>query len=333
MALDIKRDQPVRLPNPSAQPFVAALKTARLFAVVFFWITMVSVLSYVVAFILMEWVGLYDAPSVAASPAGAEVQPVEPGKTSAPAEKPAAHPASGGTSRGAWLGWMDTAKAASTGRSGGFFGIAPTASGQPESEEEKPGSGEPAPGTTPAVTPSAAAVPVTAPPAKGNENEGRVVAKSETQPERPAVPLAEQRKRAADHLHVTINILKPLRVVGVLSAFLLGMTLFLYLQIALLGRLSGIRQLTSALFMTLLFLATVLPWDNWFVGIHLNAFYDIGKLTADHADKLREKDWESWKEAMYYLRFFGLPLASAAILAWAGIQFSSGYKDSVVVNE
>ena len=53
MAQDLKPTQPVRLPNPSAQPFVAALRTARLFAVVFFWITMVSVLLYVVAFVLM----------------------------------------------------------------------------------------------------------------------------------------------------------------------------------------------------------------------------------------------------------------------------------------
>jgi len=75
MAQGQKRDQTVRLPNPSAQPFVAALKTARFFAVLFFWVAMVCVLAHVAAFVLTEWVGLYDEPaetgSARAVPAGA----------------------------------------------------------------------------------------------------------------------------------------------------------------------------------------------------------------------------------------------------------------------
>jgi len=63
MAQEQKRDQTVRLPNPSAQPFVAALKTVRFFAVVFFWGTMVCGLAHVAAFVLTEWVGLYSVSS------------------------------------------------------------------------------------------------------------------------------------------------------------------------------------------------------------------------------------------------------------------------------
>jgi hypothetical protein len=161
-----------------------------------------------------------------------------------------------------------------------------------------------------------------------------VIARPETPPtERRAPTLEEQRDRAERYLHVTANILKPFRVIGVLASFLLGATLFLYLQIALLGRLSGIRQLTSALFMLILFLASVLPWDSIFDGFHVNAFYDFTKLMAAHAARLDGKDIEFWKEALFYIRFFFLPLISVFLLAWSGIQFASGYGESVVANE
>ena len=88
MAQEPRRDQPVRLPNPSAQPFVSALKTARLFAVVFFWITMVCILSYVVVFILTEWIGLYDAPLAPAAPVESKA-PAEPKGLAAPTQEDA----------------------------------------------------------------------------------------------------------------------------------------------------------------------------------------------------------------------------------------------------
>ncbi|MCX5683411.1 MAG: hypothetical protein NT049_06985, partial [Planctomycetota bacterium] len=92
MAQELRRDQAVRLPNPSAQPFVAALKTCRFFAVVFFWVTMVCVMAYAAAFVATEWVGLYDAPKVDAAKPSAEpaAAPAAPGAPAAPAPAPAA---------------------------------------------------------------------------------------------------------------------------------------------------------------------------------------------------------------------------------------------------
>ena len=118
-----------------------------------------------------------------------------------------------------------------------------------------------------------------------------------------------------------------------MSGFLLGMTIFLYLQIALLGRLGGIKQLTTALFMCMLFLASVLPWGEVFPGFNVCSFYDFKILLTSHAAMVREGDWEFWKVALYYCRFFFLPVVSVLLLAWAGIQFASGYNDSVVANE
>ena len=123
-----------------------------------------------------------------------------------------------------------------------------------------------------------------------------------------------------------------INVVAVFPAALLAMTLFLYLQIALLGRLSGIRQLTNALFMMLLFLAAVVPWDSVFTDVHVNAFYKFEDLLKAHRE-LHGPGMDFWKELRYYLQYLGLPLVSALVLGWSGIQFASGYGESVVANE
>ena len=312
MAQDLKPTQPVRLPNPSAQPFVAALRTARLFAVVFFWITMVSVLLYVVAFALTEWVGLYDDPLAAAPP------PVK-----APAE-PVTPAAAGGVS---WFGPIENSAdaATSTGRTkGGFFGVGPT---RPDEEAETDTAAQKfAPSPPPADT--------LAPPATSTDvTSGKLVGTTEAPPEVPQRRNLEdeQHKRAVLWTDRTKNTLQPLKVVGVMSGFLLGITVFLYLQIALLGRLGGIKQLTVALFMCILFLASVLPWGDIFPGFNVCSYYDFGYLLKVHARMAVETEF--LKIALYYCRFFVLPVASVVLLAWAGIQFSSGYGDSVVANE
>jgi len=324
MAQETKRDQPVRLPNPSAQPFVTALKTIRFYAILFFWVTMLCVLAYVAAFVLTEWIGLYDAPPAAAA---------EP--------KPAAMPAHPASST-SWLGfWEGTALGATKGGPS-FFGVGPKKAGSAEEEPSEPTATPPrpvsaAPPTMPTSTPTAAApptVPAAAPP-KIPETEGKVVGKTEAPPvpEKAPPTFKQQRERAEYYLDVTVNILRPLRIIGVLSSFLLAATLFLYLQITLLGRLGGIRQLTNALFLLLLFMGTVVPWENIFEGFRVNVFYDFARLVANHAARVSDHAGDFWAQARYFSRFFALPFASVLLLAWSGIQFAAGYRESVVAND
>jgi hypothetical protein len=336
MAQELRRDQAVRLPNPSAQPFVAALKTCRFFAVLFFWVTMVCVVVYAAAFVSAEWVGLYDVPKIEAAPSPAAPSPAAPAPAApAPTATPEA-PAS--TS---WLPMLENTASAAP--------MPPSAKSAPSKEESEDVPASPAGGAA-KEAPKAAAVetpkkvaPVTsveslkevreavAAAAKDAETKGEAVAKPET----PATekPVLTPEQKAQHYYDVTLNILRPLRVVGVLSSFLLGVTLFLYLQIALLGRLAGIRQLTSALFFLLLFFATVLPWENIFEGFRVNVFYDFTRLVAAHMQRLAGETGDFWEQAKYFARFLGLPLVSIVLLAWSGLQFASGYVESVVANE
>jgi hypothetical protein len=326
MALEPKRDQPVRLPNPSAQPFVAALKTARFYAVVFFWVTMVCVLAHLATFVLAEWVGFYDLP-----PAGPAVQ--EPADVK-PAGEPAKEAAPAGTS---WLGVFESAAVAAPAKSppGELFPTVPFEGGtkKPAAPTE-PAKSSQETSKEPAKTPPAETAKE--PPASpaGAATEGKVVGQPEVRP-KEAEPLtpAERRLKVLHYRTVTAEVLRPARIVGVLASLLLAATIFLYLQIALLGRLSGIRQLTNAMFLLLIFLATILPWENIFEGFRASSLFDFVQLLDAHAAHGHGGAEGTWPIVLYFGRYLVMPIVSAALLAWSGIQFAAGYAESVLANE
>ena len=374
MAQELRRDQPVRLPNPSAQPFVTALKTVRFFSVLFFWVAMVSVAAYAMAFVLMEWVGLYDAPPLAVQPPSEAKAPAEPGtpaekaseksaateksgeKSSEPAEpmpghRPALSPEksakpktsaekSGAQGPSFFALFENTAQAApepkpapaKTPGEPSFMGVPAGPARSASKDSEAPAApaekaAAPAPAEKSVSTPSGAS-------SKEGETTGKIEGKSETPlPERAPPTPVERRLQAAKYHDMTMQILRPLRVIGTIFSLLLAASLFLYLQIALLGRLAGIRQLTNALFLMLLFLATILPWDSFLQDIHVSSFYEFAKLTAAHAARLQGDTGDFWKQALYFIRFLAMPLVSIGLLAWSGIQFAAGYSESVIANE
>ena len=299
MAQEQKRDQTVRLPNPSAQPFVAALKTVRFFAVLFFWVAMVCVLAHVAAFVLTEWVGLYRVSEEPAAAAPAEEEAVR-----APA---------------AWLGLVESS--ASAAQPGELFPNVEPEQTSPTPSAAEGEAGEA--GEEEAETPAAF------------ETEGTVAAPPNGEPapeEADGDPDGRRLARARYYRELTANVLGPARSVGILASVLLAVTVFLYLQIALLGRLAGIRQLTRSLFLILLFLATVLPWGSVFEDVQASSLFDFEQLLSAHA--LGRGQAEDWVEAArYYGRFLIFPSASVILLALAGIHFAGGYSRSVLANE
>jgi hypothetical protein len=300
MAQEQKRDQTVRLPNPSAQPFVAALKTVRFFAVLFFWVAMVCVLAHVAAFVLTEWMGVYRLS--------------EDAETAPPAAEAVRAPAP------SLLGLVEsTAAAAEPGEL--FPNVAPEQTGSKAAAEA--GEAEPAGETAPATG---------APPS--DETEGTIAAPPNGAPDEASDDDALQRRRvrARYYRKLTANVLGPARAVGILASILLAVTVFLYLQIALLGRLAGIRQLTRSLFLILLFLATVLPWGSVFEDVQASSLFDFERLLSAHAMGMGASD--DWVEAArYYGRFLVFPSISVMLLALAGIHFAGGYSRSVLANE
>jgi len=308
MAQEQKRDQTVRLPNPSAQPFVAALKTARFFAVLFFWVTMVCVLAHAATFFLMEWFGLYDMPAAEARAAPEPIDETVRGPAARRSEPPVQ----------TWFSLFESAAlAADPGEL--FPGV------EPALKSSKPASSKPA-----AEKP---AVEETSPP-QPPVTEGMSVADPGESAGKPAPPAPEQRRRTALYYrNLTAGLLPPARIIGVLSAILLTVTVFIYLQIALLGRLAGIRQLTRALFVLLLFLWTVFPWESIFEGFRTSALFGFDMLLEAHTARLgaATQDWVA--QLAYFGQYLVMPVAAVLLLAWSGIQFAGGYNRSVLANE
>jgi len=300
MAQEQKRDQTVRLPNPSAQPFVAALKTVRFFAVLFFWVTMVCVLAHVAAFVLTEWVGLYGVSeeSEAAEPAAEAVR--------APAPWPALE--------------ASPAMAAEPGE------LFPNVEPEQRAETPPAESGEAKPPVAEQPPPPEAPEP--------GETEGTVAAPPLDEPTQETAAEALQRRRlqARYYRELTANVLGATRSVGILASILLAVTVFLYLQIALLGRLGGIRQVTRSLFLVLLFLATVLPWGSVFEDVQASSLFEFERLLSAHALGAGASE-VGLKAAGYYGRYLLFPTVSVLLLALAGIHFAGGYSRSVLANE
>jgi len=302
MAQEPKRDQTVRLPNPSAQPFVVALKTVRFFAVLFFWVTMVCVLAHVAAFVLTEWVGLYSVGEVDEGAAEEALR-----------------------ARTPWLGLLETSASAS--EPGELFpNVAPEQRAR-KRPPEKPGRDR-----TPRRDREGADQPAPVP--ESGEIKGTVVAPPPDKPPQETAEEALQRRRlrARYYRHLTANVLGPARWVGILASILLAVTVFLYLQIALLGRLGGIRQLTWSLFLALLFLVSVLPWGSVFEEVQAGSLFDFERLLSAHATGAGSA--EDWSQAAgYYGRYLVFPAVSVLLLALSGIHFAGGYSRSVLANE
>ena len=170
---------PVRLPNPTAESFVASLKVIHFFAIIFFWLLLVSLLLHLAMFVLVQ-VGAFN-----------ETQQM--GFVSQTVETPPP---------------VDTAPADST----------ELADGAVVDAEE----------------PAAAAE-------SGSS--------------------WWSRRRAEGALYYARPLMAAMRLVGLLSSMLLLVTLFIYLQIALLGRLAGIRYLTVSFFLMMFCVATVFSWE------------------------------------------------------------------------
>ena len=304
MATDLRRDvTPVRLPNPSAQPFVAALKTARFFAVVFLWVTMVALLAHLAAFVLVEWVQFYDPPSSSSGTSAA------------------------GSALGDWGSGLEGVAAAAPAPPG----PAPAAPIAPPAAPPAP-TGPAASPKPPPAAPAAPIGPAAAPPEPPPAAEPQPQPPEAPKKEGPPTPrdLARQRQ---DWRLLTAQLIEPLRVLGMLCAILLWVTMFIYLEIGLLGRLSGIREVTGAFFVMLLVLATVLPWHTWFAELPFGSFYRFADLWEAHGARLAGQGQDLLSTFRYYGRFLVLPMLSTALLIIAGLRFGRGYVESVVVNE
>jgi hypothetical protein len=132
-----------------------------------------------------------------------------------------------------------------------------------------------------------------------------------------------------------VQIMATMRLVGLLSSMLLLVTLFIYLEISLLGRLAGVKNLTITFFLMLFFVATVYSWEPLLPGTRvLGSLFVFEDFVSAYIDHVQGGHALSWTDVVYYhARFLVLPLFSLALEVVAWLQFRRGYEQSVLMNE
>ena len=141
--------------------------------------------------------------------------------------------------------------------------------------------------------------------------------------------------RAQRSLEYVKQLLRTMRLVGLLASMLLLVTLCVYLEISLLGRLAGVRYLTMSFFLMLVFVATVYSWEPLLPGTRiLGSLYVVDEFLDSYTGYVQRHDTLSPAEAMsHYGRFLVMPVASLALLVFSWLRFRRGYEESVLMNE
>jgi hypothetical protein len=142
-------------------------------------------------------------------------------------------------------------------------------------------------------------------------------------------------ERARDYMPLFRQTCATMRLVGLLCSALLLVTLFVYLEISLLGRLAGVRYLTMSFFLMLFFAFTVYSWEPLLPGNRIvGSLFTLDDLLNSYTVLMqRGKTLQVNERIFYYVRFLALPLLSFVLLVFSWLRFRRGYEESVLMNE
>ena len=132
-----------------------------------------------------------------------------------------------------------------------------------------------------------------------------------------------------------VQLIETMRLAGLLASILLLVTLFVYLEISLLGRLAGVQYLTLSFFLIMLYVATVYNWQPLLPGMRiLGSLFVLDDFLDSYTRYVHRGDALLMKEAFtHYARFLIMPIVSLVLLVFSWLRFRRGYEESVLMNE
>ncbi len=117
------------------------------------------------------------------------------------------------------------------------------------------------------------------------------------------------------------------RAVGLPAAVLLAAVLLVTVTITLLGRLSGVAYLTSALLWSLLLAVMLVPWNLAFEGFGLpGALFSGDELVEGTARAMATAETGWAVQLVYWLRFVAYPGAALGVWLAILIQYRRGFR-------
>ncbi len=152
-------------------------------------------------------------------------------------------------------------------------------------------------------------------------------AQAASTPEAPGSIDLEEPAEPSTWLHYPVRTLLPLsEFVGQLSCGVLLLCYLLAANVALSGRLGGVRGSLSAFFWVLVLLALLFPWHRWLdetpgrvqvPGVYVT-FDEIMHLPSEFADRSAE--------VFHYVRFLGYPLLALLIALVGDRRYAKGFR-------
>ena len=113
------------------------------------------------------------------------------------------------------------------------------------------------------------------------------------------------------------GIMRLINFVLIPVSMLYCLTLLFTLKVSLLGRLGGINHICRAVFISLVFMVLVLPWQKFFGGMFVGAIFSPAELLKSCAVAGERQIFDT---AFYYLRFVGYGVLVMVLLIFAHVR-------------
>lgn len=155
-----------------------------------------------------------------------------------------------------------------------------------------------------------------------------LLAEQETaSPSAEAAPEAIDPEEAAEPEFGAVRLVMPLaEFVGQVSCGALVLCYLLAVNVALSGRLGGVRGTVSAFFWMVVLLALLFPWDRWLGDLRGQVQIPGVYLTFDEVTDLADEFPNLTAEVVHYVRFLGYPLLAFIIALVGDRRYAKGYR-------
>lgn len=131
----------------------------------------------------------------------------------------------------------------------------------------------------------------------------------------PDAELIEKSLFGVTFSHLAMGI-RVVNVILIMAGMLYCLTILLALKISLVGRLGGINHICRALFLSLIMLLLLLPWQRIFCGVVIGAIYtpsELMKWTSTDSGGI-------FNIILFYLRFCGFWLLILLLLIFSQLR-------------
>ena len=150
-------------------------------------------------------------------------------------------------------------------------------------------------------------------------------------PSAEAAPEAIDPEEAAEPefgmVYYAVRLVMPLaEFVGQVSCGALVLCYLLAVNVALSGRLGGVRGTVSAFFWMVVLLALLFPWDRWLGDLRGQVQIPGVYFTFDEVTDLADEFPNLTAAVVHYVRFLGYPLLAFIIALVGDRRYAKGYR-------